>query len=321
MSTSTSTPVDETDDDKRAKQAKQARQWRAARMERFAQAQLRKRDWINFEEVAVLCSELDGSGVPNEAAFENACRNLERDLLTGDFEDNGRSRVLYLHPRTVETRMTKEWYQDAIQYDYDDHRGRSQFLPWCWFSRAMYERWAAKHNLPISPPRFRPKHLATAAPEPTDDAAVHGVVLTEEPASSSASGATPPPGELCTEEKSAGGTDHVVAIATEPTCERPTDSTGHLPELSSIGQPSPERAQESLPLGRRVTEKLAREFAESYAAGTTAKGRQPTQKGLEEAARTANLRGGRDFLRNAIVEILGPDAIKRGRPRKINSPK
>ena len=147
------------------------------------------------------------------------------------------------------------------------------------------------------------------------------MVLTEEPASSSASGATPPPGELCPEEKSAGGTDHVVAIATEPTCERPTDSTGHLPELSSIGQPSPERAQESLPLGRRVTEKLAREFAESYAAGTTAKGRQPTQKGLEEAARTANLRGGRDFLRNAIVEILGPDAIKRGRPRKINSPK
>ena len=172
MSISTSTPVDETDDDKRAKQAKQARQWRAARMERFAQAQLRKRDWINFEEVAVLCSELDGSGVPNEAAFENACRNLERDLLTGDFEDNGRSRVLYLHPRTVETRMTKEWYQDAIQYDYDDHRGRSQFLPWCWVSRAMYERWAAKHNLPISPPRFRPKHLATAG-QPSRQQAPH----------------------------------------------------------------------------------------------------------------------------------------------------
>jgi len=320
MSTSTSTPVDETDDDKRAKQAKQARQWRAARMERFAQAQLRKREWLNFEEVAVLCSELDGSGAPNQAAFENACRNLERDLLSGDFEGNGRSRVLYLHPWTVKTRMTKEWYEDAIQYDYDDHGGRSQFLPWCWFSRTMYERWAAKHNLPISPPRFRP-HLATAAPEPTDDAAVHGVVLTEEPASSSASWATPPPGELCPEEKSAGGTDHVVAIATEPTCESPTDSKGHLPELSSIGQPSPRRAQESLPLGRRLTEKSAREFAESYVADTTAKGRQPTQKGLEEAARTANLRGGRNFLRNAIVEILGPDAIMRGRPRKINSPK
>jgi hypothetical protein len=157
-SDSETTPVDETDGKRRMR----ARQWRAARMERFAQAQLRKRDWINFEEVAVLCSELDGSGVPNDAAFENARRNLERDLLTGDFEDNGRSRVLYLHPCTVKTRMTREWYQNAIQYDYDGDRGRSQFLPWCWFSRTMYERWAAKHNLPISPPRFRPQHAVTA---------------------------------------------------------------------------------------------------------------------------------------------------------------
>ena len=162
MSTSTSTPVDETDDDKRAKQAKQARQWRAARMERFAQAQLRKRDWINFEEVAVLCSELDGSGVLNDAAFENACRNLENDLLSGDFEENGRSRVLYLHPSTVRTRMTPEWLQDAIEYNYDGHRGRSQFLPWCWIPRGMYERLAANHNLPISPPRFQPQHAVTA---------------------------------------------------------------------------------------------------------------------------------------------------------------
>ena len=158
-SESEDTPVSETD----GKRTKQARQWRAARMERFAQAQLRKREWINFEEVAVLCSELDGSGAPNKAAFENACRNLERDLLlSSDFEENGRSRVLYLHPWTVKTRMTREWYQDAIQYDYDSHRGRSQFLPWCWFSLAMYERWAAKYNLPISPPRFRPEHAVTA---------------------------------------------------------------------------------------------------------------------------------------------------------------
>src|SRR5262245_22657987 len=122
-SDSETTPVSETD----GKRTKQARQWRAARMERFAQAQLRKREWINFEEVAVLCSELDGSGAPNKAAFENACRNLEHDLLlSSDFEENGRSRVLYLHPWSVKTRMTRE-YQDAIQYDYDGHKGRSQY--------------------------------------------------------------------------------------------------------------------------------------------------------------------------------------------------
>jgi hypothetical protein len=143
------TPAAETD----GKRTIQARQWRSARMERFAQTQLRKREWINVEEIEELCSELNGSGVPNDAARENALRNFERDLLSGDFDENGRSRVLYLHPWTVRTRMTREWLQDAIEYNYDGHRGRSQFLPWCWVRRGMYEGFAAKHNLPSSPPR------------------------------------------------------------------------------------------------------------------------------------------------------------------------
>jgi len=150
--------VAETDD----KRTKQARQWRSARIERFARTQRRERNWINVEEIAELCSELDGSGVPNEAARENAYRNFERDLLSGDFEESGRSRVLYLHPWTVRTRMTREWLRDAIEYNYDGHRGRSQFLPWCWIPRGMYERLAANHNLPISPPRFQPQHAVTA---------------------------------------------------------------------------------------------------------------------------------------------------------------
>src|SRR5215831_8096634 len=150
--------VAETDD----KRTKQARQWRAARMERFAHTQLRKREWLNFEEIAELCLELNGFGVPNEAARENAFKSLERAVLLGDFDENGRSRLLYLHPSTVRTRMTREWLQDAIEYNYDGHRGRSKFLPWCWVPRNLYERWAAKHKLPISPPRFRPEHAVTA---------------------------------------------------------------------------------------------------------------------------------------------------------------
>jgi hypothetical protein len=149
------------------KRSKQARQWRSARMERFAQTQRRKREWFNFEEIAEVCSELDGSGVPNEAAYENAYRNLQRDLLSGDFKQNGRSRVLFLHPATVKTRMTREWLEDAIKYNYDGQRGRSQYLPWCWIPRGMYERWAPKHSLPSSPPRFRPEHVTAVVAQPT----------------------------------------------------------------------------------------------------------------------------------------------------------
>ena len=59
--------------------------------------------------------------------------------------------------------MTREWLQDAIDYNYDGCQGRSKFLPWCWMPTPMYKRWAAKLNLPISPPRFQPEHIATVA--------------------------------------------------------------------------------------------------------------------------------------------------------------
>jgi hypothetical protein len=159
-------------------------------MERFARTQLRKREWLNFEEIVVLCSELNGSGVPNEAARENACRNLELALLNGDFEENGRSRVLYLHPSTIRTRMTREWYRDAIEYNYDGRQGRSQFLPWCWISRSMYERWAAKHYLPSAPPRFeQPFAPAEHSLERKSPDSLHGVA--NQPTAKSKPGAKP----------------------------------------------------------------------------------------------------------------------------------
>jgi hypothetical protein len=134
---------------------------RTAWIERFTKIQREKRKWINFAEIAEMCSELDESGVPNEAARENAYRNLECDVIDGDFQENGRSRVHCLHPLTV-ARMTPGRLNDVIKYDYDGHRGRSQYLPYCWCSRGAYERFASKHNLPISPPRFRPEHADTA---------------------------------------------------------------------------------------------------------------------------------------------------------------
>src|SRR5262249_37524753 len=54
------------------------------------------------------CSEESGV-VPDEIARETAYEKLLADLLEGDFEENGRSQVLYLHPYTTKARMTREW--------------------------------------------------------------------------------------------------------------------------------------------------------------------------------------------------------------------
>src|SRR5262249_25663497 len=83
-------------------------QWRTARIDRFTAPTKHRREWINFKEIAEYCSEEKGI-VPDEGAREAAYQKLQRDLLEGDFEEHGRSRVLYLHPFIVKARMTRDW--------------------------------------------------------------------------------------------------------------------------------------------------------------------------------------------------------------------
>jgi hypothetical protein len=149
-----------------------ARKWRAERIRRFTENQRRTRDWINFAEIADWCSREDQSIVPSQEKIAAAYDTLASDLLAGEFEENGRSRVLYLHPVTTKIRMTREWLRDAINYNYDGAHGRSEYLTYCWIPRSVFELWLAKHRLPDSPPRFRPqKSPAPSAATPQDETA------------------------------------------------------------------------------------------------------------------------------------------------------
>ena len=141
------------------------RQWRTARIIRFTENQRRTREWINFAEIAEWCSKEDQSIVPNKEKGAAAYDTLARDLLAGEFEENGRSRVLYLHPATPKARMTREWLRDAIEHNYDGAHGRSAYLAHCWLPRSLFDQWLAKHRLPESPPRFQPQksHRVPAA--------------------------------------------------------------------------------------------------------------------------------------------------------------
>ena len=100
------------------------RQWRTCRIKRFKERQDQLREWINFAEIAEWHSEVEGleqNRKKSDAAFDT----LEKDLLAGVFEQNGRSRVLYLHTGVSRSRMTREWLRDAINGDYDGECGRS----------------------------------------------------------------------------------------------------------------------------------------------------------------------------------------------------
>jgi hypothetical protein len=135
----------------------QATIWRANRIERFTARQQGVREWISFAEIAEWCSREDGSIVPNESKRAAAFDLLQTEFLAGEFEENGRSRVLYLHPAIAKARISRQTLKDAIDHNHDDHRGRSQYLPYCWIPRPMFDRWLTKHRLPEAPARFRPR--------------------------------------------------------------------------------------------------------------------------------------------------------------------
>jgi len=147
-------------DDQNFERAWKARQWDFANIRRFEEAQRRKREWINFVEIAEWYSELKVPTTPKKAAAarEQAYSMLERDLLAGLFEEGGRSRVLFLHPglSVSHWKMERQWLRDAIDNNYDSEHGRS-YLRHCWLPRTFFKRWCAWHHLPTSPPRFEPQ--------------------------------------------------------------------------------------------------------------------------------------------------------------------
>jgi hypothetical protein len=158
-----------------------ARGHRIDREIRFIQRQRRKREWISFREIAEWLSEINGRGVPNETARDNAYNMLQHDLLAGQFEEAGRSMVLYLHPATPMGRMTPERLQSWLD-TFPVERVRSAYLGRCWIPRRMFDRWLAFHEHPPSPARFA---LATSESSAASAAAYRNQLVAEK--------MTPPP--------------------------------------------------------------------------------------------------------------------------------
>jgi hypothetical protein len=128
-------------------------QWRAARIEHFKERQWKTREWINFEEIADWCSREDGSIVPDENKRAAALDLLATDLLAGKFEENGRSRVLFLDPAIPRGWRAREWFKSAFDLRSDYRR---YYLAACWIPRRLFKRWLARYHLPESPLRFEP---------------------------------------------------------------------------------------------------------------------------------------------------------------------
>jgi hypothetical protein len=131
------------------------RDWRINRAVLFKWRQLRRRGWIQFHEIAEWYVELNRGSMTEEAARASAYHKLLRDLLAGEFEEGGRSQVLFLHPDIPKARMTPAWLRTIIERQRRPEKiVREYYLSQCWILRRMFDRWLANHELPPSPPRF-----------------------------------------------------------------------------------------------------------------------------------------------------------------------
>jgi hypothetical protein len=138
------------------------RQRRTTRIKRFEERQRKACEWINFGEIAEWCSE-EGSILSDENKRAAAFDKLAHDLLDGEFEENGHSRVHCWHLATATARrMTREWLNDAIYNNWDGHHGRL-YLAHCWIPHRLFERWRVKHQLKASPSRFQPQKSGAKA--------------------------------------------------------------------------------------------------------------------------------------------------------------
>lgn len=135
-----------------------ARQWRTSRIERFTERQRSDRQWINFDEITDWCAREDGSIRPDEEKRALAFNTLAEDLRAGEFDEDGRSQVLFLSPNSPKkARMTRDYLTNVIETDFYDEGFRSEFLPFCWVRREMAEQWFEKRRLGKLPTHFEPQ--------------------------------------------------------------------------------------------------------------------------------------------------------------------
>ena len=130
------------------------RTFRANQIARFTACQRRKRGWMSLADVADWSSREDGSIEPVERKRALAFDLLEKDFLVGEFEEGGRSCVLFLHPYTRKVRLTRDELKGVIGLNPDYNHGRSEYLPYCWLPQPRLASWFNRNNLGRLPLRF-----------------------------------------------------------------------------------------------------------------------------------------------------------------------
>jgi hypothetical protein len=122
-----------------AKREAMLRRWRTHRFLRFDDRQQIEMAWKRLSVLA----HVYGQEVGTEAAYQQ----LRTAILRGQFDIQGKSKLLYTHPWSRRARMTPEWLGSMIEtFDSNPNTINIQYVGCCWVPTDMAVAWW--HGLP-----------------------------------------------------------------------------------------------------------------------------------------------------------------------------
>lgn len=135
-----------------------------ARVHRFARYQQnRRRNWVNFSEIAAWCAHEGGSVAADGAKRMEAYKRLWEGILWGEFERNGRSMILLLGKTPSSNgRWTCDDVVDAVRAGGCTIDACAALFQDFWAPAALAEGWFARRQLSM-PAHLRPTVPAGAA--------------------------------------------------------------------------------------------------------------------------------------------------------------
>ncbi len=123
---------------------------------RFINRQLHVWRWINFADIADYCAREPGSINPDPALMASTFKQLGDALAKGEFETDGRTRVIFLDASVTWFKMTQARFEGIPSGSRD-----AFYLKSCWIPQELCRRWFGARR--IAPPPWLPVIEASVA--------------------------------------------------------------------------------------------------------------------------------------------------------------
>ncbi len=143
------------------------RQARARQIFRFRECQQRRRRWISIADIADwIATERGISDRRDVILLAQGYDDLLNAMLSGEFDHDGRSRILNLMPHSERLRLDVDTLRNMREFYVGTSMVSDEVLPRCWVPRELARRWFLRRDLPW-PGHFDPVLTATAPNDKT----------------------------------------------------------------------------------------------------------------------------------------------------------